>query len=69
MAKAKQLILDGIWDHIVSHLAAKETWDVVATLFQNPSENRKMFLKVKLKTTRMYKGEGVTPSHQDSKCL
>ena len=43
MAKGKQLMLDGIQDHKVSHLATKNTtkemWDVIATLFQNPSEN------------------------------
>jgi len=43
MAKAKRMILDGVRDHIVSHLAgkniSKEMWDAVATLFQNPSEN------------------------------
>lgn len=37
MAKGKKLILDGVQDHIVSHLAynnmAKEMWDVVVTLF------------------------------------
>lgn len=64
MAKAKQLILDGIQDHIVSHLAAKNTtkemWDALATLYQNPSQNHKMFLKEKLRTIRMQKG-GVTP--------
>lgn len=66
MAKAKLLILDGVQHHIVSHLTtkntAKEMWDAVATLFQNPSKNRKMFLKEKLRTTKMHKGEGGTPN-------
>lgn len=37
MAKAKWLILDGVRDHIVSHLVAKNTakemWDALATLY------------------------------------
>ena len=36
MDKAKRLILDGVRDHIVSHISAKgttkEMWDVLATL-------------------------------------
>lgn len=49
MAKAKQLILDGVQGHIVLYVATKNTtkemWDVIASLYQNPCEQQKMFLK------------------------
>ena len=42
MAKAKQLILDGVKDHIVSHISSKGTskkkWDGLETLCQGSSE-------------------------------
>ena len=63
MAKAKQMILDGIRDHIVSHISGKNTakkmWDALSRLYQNPSNQRKMFLKEKLSNARMQKGEGI----------
>jgi len=42
MAKAKWLILDGVRDHVVCHIAcAKEMWDALATLYQDlPSSGR-----------------------------
>ena len=57
MAKAKRMILNGVGDHIVPHISgkniSKEMWDVIEKLFQDPFENWKMFLKEKLRTTRM----------------
>ena len=42
MAKAKRMILDGVKDHVVCHVAgrgtAKEMWDALATLYQGSSE-------------------------------
>ena len=43
--KAKRLILDGVRDHVVSHITgkgtAKEMWDALATLYQDlPSSGR-----------------------------
>lgn len=36
MVRAKQLILDEVWDHIVSHIVgkdiAKQMWDALSTL-------------------------------------
>ena len=65
MAKAKRLILDGVKDHIVSHISDKGTasqmWEVLATLFEGSSDQRKMFLEHKLHSTRMHKGERVDP--------
>jgi len=38
MAKTKRMILDGVKDHIVCHIAgkntAKEMWDALSTLYQ-----------------------------------
>lgn len=46
MAKANRLILDGVRNHILSHLATKNTtkemWDAITTLFYNPSKKQKM---------------------------
>ena len=63
MVKEKQMILDGVRDHIVSHISskniAKEIWHALAGLFQNPFEQWKMSLKEKLRYIRMQKGEGI----------
>lgn len=57
MEKAKQMILVGVQDDIVSHISAKNTtkemWDALAQLYQNPSKQRKMFLQEKLKNIKM----------------
>lgn len=41
MAKAKCTILDGVKDHVVQHIAEKETakeiWDALKTLYQHTS--------------------------------
>lgn len=48
MAKAKRMILDGVQDHIVSHVAskgtAKEICKALSMLYQSSSKQRKMFL-------------------------
>lgn len=42
MEKAKRMILDGVKDHAVCHVAskaiAKEMWDALSTLYQGSSE-------------------------------
>ena len=42
MAKANRMILDGVKDHVVCHVAsrgtAKEMWDALATLYLGYSE-------------------------------
>ena len=64
MAQVKKLILDGVRDHVVSHIAAKgtdkEMWDTLSTLYQGTSE-RKLYLEEKLRCTRMQKGEHINP--------
>jgi hypothetical protein len=63
-AKAKSIILDGVKDHLIPHLAekktAKEMWDALKNLFEAKNENQKMALKDKLHDTKMGKGESVS---------
>jgi hypothetical protein len=63
-AKAQRLILDGMKDHLIPHLAekktAKEKWDALKNLYKSKNENRKMALKDKLRDTKMGKGEIVS---------
>lgn len=44
MARAKHLILDGVRDHVVSHIpgkdTAKEMWDALSALYQGTSEQQ-----------------------------
>jgi hypothetical protein len=59
-AKAQRLILDGVKDHLIHHLAekkrAKEMWDALKNLYEPKNENRKMALKDKLHDTKMGRG-------------
>jgi hypothetical protein len=63
-AKAQRIILDGVKDHLIPHLAekktAKEMWNALKNLFEAKNENRKMALKAKLHdNTKMGKEESV----------
>lgn len=62
-ARAQRVILDGVKDHLIPHLAEKksahEMWDTLKNLYEAKNENRKMALKDKLHGTKMAKGEGV----------
>jgi len=61
--KAKRLILDGVRDHVVSHLQGKDTaremWEALSSLYECSSEQWKMYLEQKLQWNLMQKGEGV----------
>ena len=63
-AKAQRIILDGVKDHRIPHLAEKKTtkdmWDALKNLFEVKNENRKMALKAKLHDTKMGKEERVS---------
>jgi len=65
MAKAKRMILDGVKDHVIYHIAsrgtAKEMWDAFSTLYQGSSEQWKRYLEKKLRYAQMQKGERVDP--------
>jgi hypothetical protein len=60
-AKYHRLILDGVKDHLILHLAKKKTvkemWDALKNLYEVKNENQKMALKDKLHDTNMGKGE------------
>lgn len=57
------IILDGVKDHLVPHLAEKKTtkemWDTLNNLYEAKSENRKMALCEKLHSVKMEKDESV----------
>jgi hypothetical protein len=63
-AKAQRIILDGVKDHLIPHLAKKKTtkemWDALKNLFEVKNENRKMALKSKMHDTKMGKEESVS---------
>ena len=62
-AKVQRILLDGVKDHLIPHLAekprAQEMWDTLKNLFEAKNENRKMALKDKLHEVRMTKKENV----------
>ena len=63
-SKAQRVILDGVKDHLIPHLAKKKTpnymWNVVKELFESKNENQKMAFKDKLHNVKMTKDESVT---------
>jgi len=63
MAKEKFIILNRVKDHVVQHIAEKETtkemWDTLKTLYQHTSVQRKMLLENKLRSYQMQKGEQI----------
>jgi hypothetical protein len=62
-AKTQRIILDGVKDHLIPHLAEKKTtnemWDVLKGLYEAKNENQKMALRNKLHGARMVKEESV----------
>ena len=62
-ARSQRMILDGVKDHLIPHLAenktAKDMWDTLSQLFEAKNKNRKMALKDKLHNVKMNKDEGV----------
>jgi hypothetical protein len=63
-SKVHRIILDGVKDHLIPHLAEKKTvkemWDALKNLFEAKYENREMALKAKLHDTKMGKEESVS---------
>ena len=62
-ARAQRVIINGVKDHLIPHLAEKETakdsWDTLNHLIEAKNENRKMALKDKLHNAKMNTDEGV----------
>ena len=63
MARAKSIILDGVKDHVVPHIAEKETayemWKALKKLSQHTSVQRRMLLENQLRLYLMKKGEPI----------
>ena len=59
------MILDGVKDHVVPHIAEKETtremWEALTTLYQGTSIQQKMLLEIQLRQYQMQKGEEIDP--------
>jgi hypothetical protein len=62
-AKEQRLMLDGVNDSLIPHLAEKkktyEMWGTLINLYEAENENQKIALKNKLHDTKMDKGESV----------
>jgi hypothetical protein len=62
-AKTQRIILDGVKDHLIPHLAEKKTangmWVALKDLYEAKNENPKMALRDNLHGARMVKGESV----------
>ena len=58
---AKWLIMDGIKDHIVPHIAEKKTanemWKALTSQYEGKSVQRKMLLETQMRSFMMTKGE------------
>jgi hypothetical protein len=61
--KAQRIILDGVKDPLIPHLAENKTtydmWEALKNLYEAKNANQKMALMDKLHDTEMNKGEGV----------
>ena len=64
VAKVRQIILEGVRDHIVLSLHGKDTpfsmWKTLKDLYQNSSDQRKLALKHKLWKIKMEKGDTIS---------
>jgi len=65
MVRAKCMILEGVKDHVISHITekniAKEMWDTLTTLYQDTSVQWKMLLENQLRSYQMQKGDKIDP--------
>lgn len=63
MAREKCIILDGVKDHVVPHIAKKDTanemWEALKKLYHQTSVQRKMLLENQLRSYQMQKGEQI----------
>jgi len=63
MARAKCIILYGVKDHVVQHIAKKnmenEMWEALKKLHQHTSVQRKMLFENQLRSYQMQKGEQI----------
>ena len=64
-ARAKRLIMDGVKDHVMLHIAEKNTtnemWTTLETMYHGGSMQRKMLLENQMRLFQMQKGEEIDP--------
>ena len=62
MARAKCIILDGVKDQVVPHIAEKEKivemWEALKNLYQHTSVQRRMLLENQMRSCQM-KGQSI----------
>lgn len=60
MVKAKRMILNGVKENVVCHIASrgtsKEMWDVLSTMYQGSSDQQNMYLEKKIEICSNAKG-------------
>ena len=60
---AKRLIMDGVKDHVVSHIAEKKTanemWKPLTSLYEGKFVQQNMLLETQMRSFMMTKGEGM----------
>ena len=63
MVRAKCIILDRVKDHVVPHIAEKETtvemWEALKNLYQHTSVQRRMLLENQMRSYQMKKGQSI----------
>jgi len=63
MVRAKCIILDGVKDHVVPHIAEKETtvemWEALKNLYQHTFVQRRMLLENETRSYQMKKGQSI----------
>lgn len=64
-ARDKRLIMDGVKDHVVTHIAKKNTanemWTTLTSMYQGTSVQRRMLVENQLRLFQMHKGEEIDP--------
>ena len=64
-AKEKRMIMDGVKDHVIPHIAekntAREMWEALTTMYQGSFIQRKMLLQNQLRLFETQKGEEIDP--------
>ena len=63
--KVKHMIMDGVKDHVIPHIAekntAREMWLALTTLYEGSSVRQNMLLESQLRLFQMQKGEEIDP--------
>ena len=61
--KAKRILVDGVKDHIITHLFGKKTtkemWEALVKLYQSENQSTNLLLRENPRSTKMAKGDSV----------